>query len=113
MLRNTALAAAMLVAWVGTAHAQQPAPPPAPPPPPERNAPPPPPPPHGGPKGPMEMGKSFDLRLDRGQGLRVNCGDEPLKACIDASMPLLDKLRDAPPPPPPPPGSMPPAPPRP
>ncbi|MER2632567.1 MAG: hypothetical protein ABTQ30_01735, partial [Rhizobiaceae bacterium] len=80
MLRNTALAAAILAAWVGTAHAQQPPPPSAPPPPPERNAPPPPP-PHGGPKGPMEMAKGFDLRLDRGRGLRVNCGDEPLKAC--------------------------------
>jgi hypothetical protein len=64
----------------------------------------------------MEMAKGFDLRLDRGRGLRVNCGDEPLKACLDAAMPLLDRLGDNPPPPagaapPPPPGAMPPPPP--
>lgn len=34
--------------------------------------------------------KGFDLRIGHGQRLKVNCGDEPIKACIDAAAPLID-----------------------
>ena len=55
------------------------------------------------------MGKGFHLRMGPGMGLRVNCGDEPMQACLDAVMPLVDRLgtagpmpgaNDAPQPPP-------------
>lgn len=44
--------------------------------------------------GPM-MGKGFGLMLANGQGLRINCGDEPMKQCIDAAQPLIDALNKA------------------
>ena len=34
--------------------------------------------------------KGFDLRVGHGQRLRVNCGDEPIQACIDAAAPLIE-----------------------
>jgi hypothetical protein len=36
--------------------------------------------------------KGFVLSLGDGMRLRVDCGDEPLKGCIDAARPLLDQL---------------------
>jgi hypothetical protein len=53
---------------------------------------------HGGmdgPRGEMMMGKGFGLMLGNGQGLRINCGDEPMKQCIEASQPLIDALNKA------------------
>ena len=44
--------------------------------------------------GPM-MGKGFGLMLANGQGLRINCGDEPMKQCVDAAQPLIDALNKA------------------
>lgn len=48
------------------------------------------PPPPGGPAALQDKG--FDLQLGRGQGLRVQCGDEPLKSCIQAAQPLIHQL---------------------
>ena len=49
----------------------------------------------GGPGGGMMMGKGFGLMLGNSQGLRINCGDEPMKQCIEASQPLIDALNKA------------------
>lgn len=49
----------------------------------------------GGPSGGMMMGKGFGLMLANGQGLRINCGDEPMKQCIEAAQPLIDTLSKA------------------
>jgi hypothetical protein len=49
----------------------------------------------GGPHGSMMMGKGFALMLGNGQGLRINCGDEPMKQCIESSQPLIDALNKA------------------
>jgi opacity protein-like surface antigen len=49
----------------------------------------------GGMHGPMMMGKGFALMLGNGQGLRINCGDEPMKQCIESSQPLIDALNKA------------------
>jgi hypothetical protein len=102
-------AAAILAA---SAAAAQPAPPPAGPRPgPEAGAPPPPPPggPHGGPRG--QRGgpdappppKAAHFRLERGDtALDVKCAaDEPMRACADIALQLLDKLAALPAPPPP------------
>ncbi|MES1955659.1 hypothetical protein [Salinisphaera hydrothermalis] len=48
------------------------------------------PPPPGGPAA--LQGKGFDLQLGHGRGLRVQCGDEPLKGCIQAAQPLVHML---------------------
>ena len=48
----------------------------------------------GGPRGPM-MGKGFGLMLGNGQGLHVNCGNEPMKQCIEAAQPLIEALNKA------------------
>ncbi|WP_188410838.1 hypothetical protein [Agaricicola taiwanensis] len=55
-----------------------------------------------------ESGKGFALRLGPGIGLRIRCGDEPVKACVDAAVPLIDRMAEvakgttsSPPPPPP------------
>lgn len=45
--------------------------------------------------GPMMMGKGFGLMLANGQGLRINCGDEPMKQCIEAAQPLIETLNKA------------------
>lgn len=37
-------------------------------------------------------GKGFVLSLGDGMRLKVDCGDEPLKSCIDAARPLLDEF---------------------
>lgn len=47
-------------------------------------------------EGPGMRGKGFELSLGWGRELQVNCGDEPIKACIDASAPLIDSLSSAP-----------------
>jgi len=102
-------AAAILAA---SAAAAQPAPPPAGPRPgPEAGAPPPPPPggPHGGPRGPRggpdapPPPKAAHFRLERGDtALDVKCAaDEPMRACADIALQLLDKLAALPAPPPP------------
>jgi opacity protein-like surface antigen len=49
----------------------------------------------GGPHGGMMMGKGFALMLGNGQGLRINCGDEPMKQCIESAQPLIDALNKA------------------
>ena len=49
----------------------------------------------GGPHGAMMMGKGFALMLGNGQGLRINCGDEPMKKCIESAQPLIDALNKA------------------
>ena len=102
-------AAAILAASAAVA---QPAPPPAGPRPgPEAGAPPPPPPggPHGGPRGPRggpdapPPPKAAHFRLERGDtALDVKCAaDEPMRACADIALQLLDKLAALPAPPPP------------
>jgi opacity protein-like surface antigen len=48
-----------------------------------------------GPHGGMMMGKGFALMLGNGQGLRINCGDEPLKQCIESAQPVIDALNKA------------------
>ena len=48
-----------------------------------------------GPHGGMMMGKGFALMLGNGQGLRINCGDEPMKQCIESTQPLIDALNKA------------------
>lgn len=35
---------------------------------------------------------SFELRIGEGRSLRVRCGDEPIQACIDAAVPLIDRM---------------------
>jgi hypothetical protein len=87
----------MAAACAQAAAQDQPAPPP---PPPEAAAPPhaaggg----PHGrgphdrGPRGWHQAGKGFELDFGRGAGLKVDCGDEPIKACIDAAKVLIDKF---------------------
>ena len=93
-------AAALLSASAALA---QPAPPPGGPKPgPEAGAPPPPPPggPHAGPRGPRggpdapPPPKAAHFRLERGDtALDVKCAaDEPMKACADIALQLLDKL---------------------
>lgn len=104
-------AAAILVTSVAVA---QPAPPPGGPRPgPEAGAPPPPPPggPHVGPRGarggpdapPPPPPKAAHFRLERGDtALDVKCpDDEPMRACADIALQLLDKLSALPAPPPP------------
>ena len=49
----------------------------------------------GGPHGAMMMGKGFALMLGNGQGLRINCGNEPMKQCIESAQPLIDALNKA------------------
>ena len=48
----------------------------------------------GGRGGPgMQIdGKGFGLMVGPGHGLRINCGDEPMKDCIAAAQPLIDAL---------------------
>lgn len=113
MLSKSLLAAALLAASSHLAFAQDTPPPPAPP---SADGTPPgmdepdakgrPPRPEGRNRpGPMREGASFDLRLGRGMGLRVDCGPQPIAACINAAQPLIDQMKampDAPPPPPPP-----------
>jgi hypothetical protein len=51
----------------------------------------------GGPGGPggMMQAKGFGLMLGNGQGLRITCGDEPIKQCIESAQPLIDALNKA------------------
>jgi hypothetical protein len=41
------------------------------------------------------MGKGFALMLGNGQGLRINCGEEPMKQCIESAQPFFDALNKA------------------
>jgi hypothetical protein len=45
-----------------------------------------------GPQGGMMLGKGFHIALGNGQRLDINCGDEPMKQCIDSAQPLIDAL---------------------
>lgn len=92
------LAVALTLAVLGTAAIAQDAPPPPPPagtgqPAPDMGPgttpPPPPGPRHHGPK-PVETG--FDIRMGDDNGLKVECGDQPLAECIAAAQPLIDRL---------------------
>jgi hypothetical protein len=91
-------AAALLLA---TAAVAQTPPPGAPRPSPEAGAPPPPPPPGGprrGPDGPPPPPKAAQFKLQRGDvGIDVRCAaDEPMKACADITLQLIDKLSGLP-----------------
>ncbi|WP_156417922.1 hypothetical protein [Aureimonas sp. AU4] len=57
---------------------------------------------HRGPPPPPPMGKGIELRLGRDAGIRINCGDEPMEACIAAAKPLTDRIPDLAVPPAPP-----------
>ncbi|AWN16712.1 hypothetical protein [Salinisphaera sp. LB1] len=92
MLRTSLAAIGIVLASGGLALAQPSSPdagPPRPPPKPAGHHHPPPPPP-GGPAA--LQGKGFDLQLGHGRRLRVQCGDEPLKGCIQAAQPLIHQL---------------------
>ena len=116
MMKHALLATAFAVGLTSLA-AAQPAPPPAPgganapmdqaappPPPGGEMAPmpgdmPPPPPGKGprpdgrrGPPAPPPMMKGIDIRMGRDTGIRIECGDEALRACLEAAKPILDKL---------------------
>ncbi|KQP29072.1 hypothetical protein ASG60_11315 [Methylobacterium sp. Leaf469] len=101
MTKTLALLSAAAILCASAAVAQ-----PAPPPPggpktgPEAGAPPPPP-PHGGPRGPRggpdappPPPKAAQFRLERGDtALDVKCAaDEPMKACAEIALQMLDKL---------------------
>lgn len=92
MLKASLVVFGIVLASGGLALAQQSSPdagPPKPPPKPaghHHHRPPPP----GGPAS--LQGKGFDLRLGHGRGLRVQCGDEPLKNCVQAVQPLIRAL---------------------
>lgn len=115
--RTTALLGAMTVLLATAAVAQVPPPPPggprpgpeagAPPPPPPPGGPrgreaggPPPPPPPGGPRGgpdgppPPPPPKGAHFQFERGDArVDVKCADdEPMRACADITLQLLDKL---------------------
>ncbi|MBB3952706.1 hypothetical protein [Aureimonas jatrophae] len=49
---------------------------------------------HRGPPPPPPMGKGVEIRLGRDAGIRINCGDEPMDACIAAAKPLTDRIPD-------------------
>ncbi|MBA3325487.1 MAG: hypothetical protein H0T41_09600 [Rhodobacteraceae bacterium] len=46
---------------------------------------------------PPDMQKGFELRLGEDNVLRVTCGDEPMRACVEAVAPMIDRLSPAPP----------------
>ena len=46
----------------------------------------------GGGPGMHLNGKGFGIMVGPGHGLRINCGDEPMKDCIAAAQPLIDAL---------------------
>ncbi|WP_139224589.1 hypothetical protein [Aureimonas phyllosphaerae] len=116
MIKSALLATAFAVGLTSFAAAQSAPSPDAPPPQPAaaampgpdgnaRPAPadlPPPPPPgeaprpgdHRGPPPPPPMGKGVEIRLGRDAGIRINCGDEPMDACIAAAKPLTDRIPD-------------------
>jgi hypothetical protein len=57
---------------------------------------------HGGHRGEMGAmmgmmgnGKGFNLVAGPGHVLHVNCGDEPIKACIESAQPLIDAFNKA------------------
>lgn len=131
MMKQALLATAFAVGLTAVAAAQaapSPVAPPAPmdaaaPPPPAGDLPPapgdmPPPPPGRGPhpgdhRGPPPpppppMTKGVEIRMGRDTGIRIECGDEPMAACLAAARPLTDKIPNltmppAPPAPPAPP----------
>ena len=112
MMKQALLATAFAVGLTSFASAQDaraPAPPPAPmgatAPAPGGDMPPapgdmPPPPPgagprpgeHRGPPPPPPMGKGVEIRMGRDAGIRINCGDEAMEACLAAASPLTDKI---------------------
>lgn len=113
MIKQALLATAFAVGLTSFAAAQaapSPAAPPAPidaaaPPPPAGDMPPapgnmPPPPPrkgphpgdHRGPPPPPPLSKGVEIRMGRDTGIRIECGDEPMAACLAAAKPLTDKI---------------------
>ncbi|WP_061933119.1 hypothetical protein [Aureimonas sp. AU22] len=49
---------------------------------------------HRGPPPPPPMGKGVEIKLGRDAGIRINCGDEPMEACLAAAKPLTDRIPD-------------------
>ncbi len=49
---------------------------------------------HGGGMGMMRT-KGFHIMAGKGHGLRVMCGQEPIKECIAAAQPLIDTFAKA------------------
>lgn len=88
--------AALVTAMTTAGFAQTPASPPPDEPPaaPAQDMTPPPAPPPGGPghHGPKPEGAGFDIRMGDDLGLKVDCGEEPLVACIEAAQPLIDRF---------------------
>jgi hypothetical protein len=50
---------------------------------------------HGGMGQMMGKGKGFNLVAGPSHALHVNCGDEPIKACIESAQPLIDAFTKA------------------
>ncbi|RJS93069.1 hypothetical protein [Salinisphaera sp. Q1T1-3] len=48
--------------------------------------------PHPPMPGPSLQGKGFVLDMGHGHRLQVQCGDEPMKGCLDAVRPLIARL---------------------
>lgn len=137
MIKQALLATAFAVGLTSWAAAQQPVPrPAAPPAATDADAPPPPPAMAKGPRAPGDMPppppgagpdprgphapppppppplvKGVELRMGPDMGLRIECGDEPIDACLAAAKPLIDKVPNLTPPPAPRPGDAPPPPP--
>ncbi|KQP25045.1 hypothetical protein ASF27_08800 [Methylobacterium sp. Leaf102] len=100
MTKTLALLSAAAILCASAAVAQPAPPPGGPKTGPEAGAPPPPP-PHGGPRGPRggpdappPPPKAAQFRLERGDtALDVKCAaDEPMKACAEIALQMLDKL---------------------
>ena len=60
----------------------------------------PPPPPGRGPhpegyrRPPPPMTKGIEIRMGKDAGFTIECGDEPMAACLTAAKPLTDKIPD-------------------
>ena len=65
---------------------------------------------HRGPPPPPPIGKGVEIRMGRDAGIRIECGDEPMQACLAAAKPLTDKIPQLTMPPAPPAPLAPPAP---
>jgi len=47
---------------------------------------------HRGPPSPPPLSKGVEIRMGRDTGIRIECGDEPMAACLAAAKPLTDKI---------------------
>jgi hypothetical protein len=43
-----------------------------------------------------EAQAGFEIRMGEGRSLRVRCGGEPIRACIEAAEPVIDRITEAP-----------------